>query len=183
MRRSLMLLVALALMGCGGPPPPAASTGHNDVDVMFLQMALAQIAQGDEVAAIAEQRAAGAGVRAVATELRGQWRAESGAMRRWLLAWHRPLAADTAPGAHDGHRDVQALRPADLAQLRAARGLDFDRTALSLLLGHLHNCVETTRMESSGGRYPPAINLATAMTATRQSQIRRMLLLVAAPAP
>jgi uncharacterized protein (DUF305 family) len=181
---ALLLILALtapALTGCAGPARPAASTGFNDVDVMFLQMGLEQIKEGDQVAAIAEQRAADAGIRAVATELRGQWRTESDTMRRWLLGWARPLTADPAASAHAGHGDLHAIRPADVAELRAAGGADFDRTALSLLLGHLHNCVETTRMESAGGEYPPAINLATAMTAARQSQVQRMLRMAAGP--
>jgi uncharacterized protein (DUF305 family) len=185
-RRFLVFLVAFALAGCAADPSPVAprpvnSTAFNDVDVMFLQMGLEQIREGDQVAALAEQRAADAGIRAVATELRGQWRTESGTMRRWLLGWEQALTANPAASAHSGHGDLQALRPADLAELRAAGGADFDRTALSMLLGNLHNCVETTRMESGGGDYPPAINLATAMTAARQSQIQRMLRLAAGP--
>jgi uncharacterized protein (DUF305 family) len=185
-RRYLVFLVAFALTGCAAHPSPVAprpvnSTPFNDVDVMFLQMGLEQIKEGDQVAALAEQRAADAGIRAVATELRGQWRTESGTMRRWLLGWAQPLTANPAASAHAGHGDLESLRPADIAELRAAGGADFDRTALSLLLGHLHNCVETTRMESGGGEYPPAINLATAMTAARQSQIQRMLRMAAGP--
>jgi len=159
----------------------AAAAGFNDVDVMFLQMGLAQIKEGDQVAALAEQRAGDGEIRAVATELRGQWRTESATMQRWLLGWQQPLIADPAAGAHAGHGDLHVLRPTDIAELRAARGATFDRTALGLLLGHLHNCVETTRMESGGGQYPPAINLATAMTAARQSQVRRLLILSAKP--
>ena len=169
-----MLVVAFALASCAAQPP-VATTPYNDVDVMFLQTGLEQIREGDQVAALAEQRASDAAIRAVATELRGQWRTESGSMRRWLLGWRQPLTAAPTAGAHAGHDDLEKLRPADLAELRAATGKAFDRTALSLLVGHLHNCVETTRMESGGGQYPPAINLATAMTAARQSQIRRML--------
>jgi uncharacterized protein (DUF305 family) len=182
MRRLLVLLIAAVLVtGCGATAKPAATTPFNDTDVMFLQMGLAQIAEGDQVAALAEQRATAAEIRTLATELRAQWKTESGTMQRWLLGWQRPLTADPGAGAHAGHGDLQTLRPADIAELRAARGRDFDRTALSLLLGHLHNCVETARMESTGGAYPPARSLATAMTQSRQATIARMLLLVADP--
>ena len=182
MRRLLVLLIAaLVLTGCGKAAEPAATTPFNDVDVMFLQMGLAQIAEGDEVAALAAQRAGTAEIRTLATELRTQWQTESGTMQRWLLGWQQPMAADPGAGAHAGHGDLHSLRPSDIAELRAAKGADFDRTALSLLLGHLHNCVETTRMESSGGAYPPAQSLATAMTQSRQATIQAMLLLVAGP--
>jgi uncharacterized protein (DUF305 family) len=100
-------------------------------------------------------------------------------MQRWLIGWRRPLSPDPAASAHAGHGDLHALRLSDIAELRAAHGADFDRTALSLLLGHLHNCVATTRMESAAGAYPPAKSLADAMTAARQQQIRTLLVLAA----
>jgi uncharacterized protein (DUF305 family) len=177
--RLFALLAVLVVAGCGEPAAPVATTGFNDVDVMFLQMGLEQIKEGDQVAALAERRATASEIRALATELRDQWRAESGIMQRWLLGWRRPLAPDPDASAHAGHGDLHSLRPSDIAELRAARGADFDRTALSLLLGHLHNCVATTRMESAGGAYPPAKSLAESMTAARQQQIRKMLVLVA----
>jgi uncharacterized protein (DUF305 family) len=182
MRRLLVLLIAaLVLTGCGKAAEPAATAPFNDVDVMFLQMGLAQIAEGDEVASLAAQRAGTAEIRTLATELRTQWQTESGTMQRWLLGWQQPLAPDPGVGAHAGHGDLHSLRPSDIAELRAAKGRDFDRTALSLLLGHLHNCVETTRMESTGGAYPPARSLATAMTQGRQATIQKMLIVVADP--
>lgn len=179
MWRLFALVAVLVVAGCGEPAAPVATTGFNDVDVMFLQMGLEQIKEGDQVAALAEQRATAPEIRALATELRDQWRAESGIMQRWLLGWRQPLVPDPDASAHAGHGDLHTLRPSDIAELRAAHGPDFDRTALSLLLGHLHNCVATTRMESAGGAYPPAKNLAESMTAARQRQIRKMLVLVA----
>ena len=174
-----MLVAVLALGACGGPAEPAGPPPFNSVDVMFLQMGLEQIKDGDQVAALAEQRATGAELRALTTELRGQWRTESGTMQRWLLGWQQPLVPDPNVSAHAGHGDLHSLRSSDLDELRAARGPDFDRTALSLLLGHLHNCVDTARMESAGGGYPPARSFADAMTRTRQGQIQRMLVLAA----
>lgn len=179
MWRLFALVAVLVVAGCGEPAAPVATTGFNDVDVMFLQMGLEQIKEGDQVAALAEQRATAPEIRALATELRDQWRAESGIMQRWLLGWRQPLVPDPDASAHAGHGDLHTLRPSDIAELRAAHGPDFDRTALSLLLGHLHNCVATTRMESAGGAYPPAKSLAESMTAARQRQIRKMLVLVA----
>ena len=197
MRRLLVAsaVVALALAGCGDPaasgsaapgptvpgsatPAPAASAG-NDTDVMFLQMSLEHVRQGDEVVALAEERAADPRVRALAADLRRQWRAEAETMRGWLTRWGRPLAAAPDAGAHAGHGDLHSLRASDVAELRAAKGADFDRTALSLLLGHLHNTVETARLETAGGAYPPAISLAATMTTVRQQQVQTMLGLLA----
>jgi len=176
-----LVLILLLVSGCTaqpetGPPAPAFTAA----DVMFLQMGLAQIDEGDQVAALAAGRGTDPRVRALAAELRGQWSDEAGTMRRWLLGWEQPLTADPSAGAHAGHGALHALRAADIGELRAARGAAFDRTAVSLLLGHLGNCVETSRMESAAGGYPPARALADRMTARRQGQIRRLLVLAAA---
>jgi uncharacterized protein (DUF305 family) len=178
-----LLLAATLLAACGAAPrqPPVIDTvpAFNDADVMFLQMSLEYVRQGDRVAALAESRASTAALHALATDLRGQWRAESGTMQRWLLGWQRPLTADPSESVHAGHGGLQSLRPSDVAELAATPAADFDRTAMTLLVGHLHNCVEVTRMESAGGRYPPAMKLATEMTTARQDEIRQLLRLLA----
>jgi uncharacterized protein (DUF305 family) len=179
-RLGRLALVLILVSGCSarpgtGSPAPA----FNATDVMFLQMGLEQIAEGDQVVTLAAGRAADPRVSTLAAELRGQWRDESGTMRRWLLGWEQPLTADPSAGAHAGHGALLALRPADIGELRAARGAGFDRTAVGLLLGHLGNCVQTSRMESAGGAYPPARALAGEMTDRRQGQIQRLLRLAA----
>ncbi|GAB1691463.1 DUF305 domain-containing protein [Krasilnikovia sp. M28-CT-15] len=177
----ILLLAVLAVTGCGpaAPAPVPTTVTGNATDVMFLQMSLAYADQGDQVAAIAEQRAADPRVRALAARLRAEWHAESETMRHWLLGWQQPLTPDPAAGVHAGHGDLQSLRPADVADLRAARPADLDRTALTLLTGHLHNCVAVSRMESAAGGYPPARDLAAAITAARQEEIRQMLQFIA----
>jgi uncharacterized protein (DUF305 family) len=200
MRRLIAVaaLLALAVSGCGDNRPaadPAASAttaeagpssaaapsegAVNDTDVMFAQMSVEHIRQGEQVVALAAQRATDPEVTALVTELRDQWRGEAETMMGWLAQWQQPLTADPDAGVHAGHGDLHSLRPTDIAELSAAQGEAFDRTALSLLLGHLHNCVETARMETAGGRYPAAINLAAATISKRQAQVQRMLTLMA----
>ena len=180
MRRLAAVLLTLAVLaGCAADPAPAPAPAFNGTDVMFLQMSLDHIGQGERIVTLAGQRAADPGLRALSTELAGQWRGEADTMRGWLTGWRQPPSADPDAGAHAGHGDLHSLRPADLAELEAARGPDFDRTAVSLLLGHLHNCVEVTRMAATGGQYPPAKTLAEQMTSRRQGQIQALLSLAA----
>jgi len=179
-RRTILLAVAavLAPAGCGADPQPA-TPGFNDTDVMFAQMGLQHIRQGEPVVKLAERRAADPAVRKLAAELRGQWRTEAQTLTGRLTRWGRPLTADPDAGAHAGHGDLHSLRDSDIAELTAARGEAFDRTALSLLLGHLHNGVETARMETAGGSDPEVINLAAATIRIRQAQVQQMLTLMA----
>lgn len=176
---AVLLLVLAACADAPRAPASAPSPAYNGTDVMFLQMSLAYIGQGDQVVSVAAQRATGPQLRALATELAAQWRSEGQTMQRWLTGWQQPPSADPGAGAHAGHGDLHSLRPSDIAELTAAKGEQFDRTAVSLLLGHLHNCVEVSRMEATGGGYPPAKALAERATATRQAQIQRLLALAA----
>ncbi|MEU4623676.1 DUF305 domain-containing protein [Actinoplanes sp. NPDC023801] len=179
-RAALSLLLLCVLTACGGSPEPASrAAAFNDTDVMFLQMGLAQIIEGDRVAEMAESRASNPEIKAVATELRGQWRTERDSMRGWLEQWKRPLEADPSAGLHAGHGDLHSLREEDFTGLSAFRGAEFDRAAVALLLGNLHNAMETIRMETAGGSYPQAVDLAERMTEARQSQIQRLLALAA----
>ncbi|MGX6606315.1 DUF305 domain-containing protein [Micromonosporaceae bacterium Da 78-11] len=174
------MLALMLVSGCSAQPGTGVpAPAFNATDVMFLQMGLEQITEGDQVVTLAAARAGDPRIRTLATELQGQWRDESGTMQRWLLGWEQPLAADPSAGTHAGHGALHALRAADIGELGAARGADFDRTAVSLLLGHLGNCVQTSRMESGGGDYPPARSLAEQMTTRRQGQIQQLLMLSA----
>ncbi|MFI5493668.1 DUF305 domain-containing protein [Actinoplanes sp. NPDC051859] len=166
-----LAVVLLVLAGCGSRPVSA----YGSVDVMFAQMSLAYIDQGERVLGPVVERAADAKLRVLAVELREQWRAEAQTMQSWLSAWGQSAAADPGPEAHAGHGELHSLRDADLAELTAAT--DFDGTATRLLLGHLHNCVAVSRMEEAGGKHAAARELAGRMSASRQGQIQRLLTL------
>ncbi len=153
----------------------ATEPQHNAADIMFAQMSIEYARQGAQVATPAATRATDPRIRAVATELRDQWHTESRTMTGWLADWDAPATADPDAGAHAGHGDLHSLREADIAELTAATGADFDRTAVGLLLGHLHNTVEVARMETAQGSHPPAKGLADRMTAMRQTQIQSLL--------
>ncbi len=188
--RTVALLVcavlAIAAAGCDAAgsrtaptAAPSSAAGFNDTDVMFLQMSLEHIRQGYDVVRLAQQRGRTTQVRELAAAMDAQWADEADTMARWLTGWGKPLVAAPDTGLHAGHGDLHSLRPADIAELRASSDADFDRAAISLLVGHLHNSVEVTRLEATGGGYPPAKELAATMTQTRMAQIQQMLRLLA----
>jgi uncharacterized protein (DUF305 family) len=180
--RSWILLIAVLvglLGGCADEPTVASEATFNDTDVMFLQMAVDLHRQGADVVALAADRGRRPELRRLAARMKQEWADESRAMTAWLRAWDAPTEASRDEGVHAGHGDLHSLRPADVAELRAASGADFDRVALSLLLGHHHRTVELARMEAQKGGDRDVKRLAEQMTTTRQAQIRQMLTLLA----
>ncbi|MEV4350079.1 DUF305 domain-containing protein [Actinoplanes sp. NPDC049596] len=178
--RAALVLILLA-SGCDARPEasaPASAAAFNGTDVMYLQMGMSQIAEGSSLVALTVERAGDPELKAVATELQTQWPEELGSMQRWLIGWGQPLTAPSG-SSHEGHGELHMLRPSDIGELRSASGRTFDRTAVSLLLGHLGNVVETARMETATGAYPPARAFAEGVTTRRQSQIQRLLALSA----
>jgi uncharacterized protein (DUF305 family) len=193
-RRLAVLLTGLVagvllLTGCGASGTPSAgsaATGaavadgpHNDTDVMFLQMSLEHIRQGADVVRMAKERGGTPELRELATTMDAEWAADADTMARWLTAWNESLAADPDAGVHKGHGDVHSLLPEHVAELRAATADTFDRTALSLLVGHLHNVVEVSRLETTTGQHPQVKAMAATITTTREAQIQKILLMLA----
>jgi uncharacterized protein (DUF305 family) len=174
----LAAAAAVLLAGCGGPPGTAPAP-HNDTDVMFAQMVRDHHRQAAGLLQILAERAGRAEVRTLATTMRGQWEAEAAQLDGWLDAWQAPRTANPDEGLHAGHGDLHSLRPGDIEEVRAAQGADVDRIGISLLLGHHHNTVEVARLETAGGSFPAAKELAGQITATRQDQVRTMLGLIA----
>ena len=187
MKKVLLTVLALAFVAACGEqrpaPEPVRQQGTvTETDVMFAQMTLAHIAQGSVVTGLIKSRAGSKELKGVAADLDKQWVAEKGALTSWLMEWKRPLAPDPDPSAHARHGDLHSLRPADVAELKKAKGADFDRTAGSVLTGLLHSGIETARLEAGSGGYPPAISLAATMTTHHQAQVRQLLNLAAGEA-
>ncbi|MFG1604483.1 DUF305 domain-containing protein [Actinoplanes sp. NPDC049265] len=176
----LAALLAMLVAGCGSEAPAAPEApATNATDVMYAQMTVEHISQGRPVLDLAVDRGTAPELIAVATQLRDEWKTENTTLTGWLTGWGKPATADPNESVHAGHGALHALRPRDVDELRTAKDQDFDRTAVALLLGHLHNGMETARMEAGGGAYPPAVDLARTTTMKRQAEIQRLLTLAA----
>ena len=189
MRRHPLVLVAscvLLLTGCGDaakdgdaarPPAAAASVPGkaNDTDVMFLQMMATHHAEGLEMVRLAKQRATRSDVKTLAAAIDTTETAEVDTMTGWLRAWGKPTAADPNASVHASHAGMVSTGPVRIASLRQATDADFDQTFINLLIGHQHNAVELARMETAGGAYPEAKDLAKRIDESRTAQISMML--------
>jgi uncharacterized protein (DUF305 family) len=188
LRWTAALIVAALLPGACGTTPQdrrtevtaavQAGAGHNDTDVMYLQMMVAHHEQGLEMVRLAESGARRAEVRSLAEAVAVTQSDEAELMRSWLKQWSAPATVDHAPSAHADHGGLPATGPEEIAALKRAEGAAFETAFLNLFIAHQHNAVEMARLETSGGANPEAKAFAERVRESRTDQIQQMLKLL-----
>jgi uncharacterized protein (DUF305 family) len=192
---TVLISAALLLGACGTAPEapaveaPAAQAveakaevqaegGHNDTDVMYLQMMVAHHEQGLEMVRLAEQKAKRAEIRTLAEAVDATQADEVTMMTGWLKQWSAPTTVDHAPSAHADHGGLPATGPEEIAALKKAKGAKFESTFLNLFVAHQHNAVEMAHMETEQGSNAEAKAFADRVRASRADQIQQMLQLM-----
>jgi uncharacterized protein (DUF305 family) len=192
------LALTFALAGCGegtqpavsppsaaepsisGTPAAASSAGYTAEDVMFLQMLVSQEKETADLIAMLKGRSVSASTRNLTAAIRATQADEADEMVAWLRARKQPATADPNPALHTHHGGLTALTAADLAGLRQARGHDFERQVLNILVGQQHNAIELARTAAGAGGDPWVATLAQRVDRSRTAEVAEMLTLVAA---
>lgn len=190
MQRIVALVVGLFLLtACGsdakapsaaaptGTAPPVAeekSSEHNDVDVMFLQMAVPHHRQGLELVRLAKDRAVREDVKTLAAAIETTQQSEVDSMTKWLADWGEPETAPD-PQVHAAHGGDHSTKPEFIAEVATKTGADFERDFLNLMIAHQHNAVEIAKLEREGGLNPQSKELAERIFQSRTAQIAQML--------
>jgi uncharacterized protein (DUF305 family) len=159
------------------PPGAVAAPGgarHNAMDVWFVRMMIPHHQQAVEMAALAPDRAADPGVRAVADRIRAAQGPEIGVLRGWLGA--RDLPAEV-PG-HD-HGTMRGMQSAEaMRQLAAARGAEFDRLFVRMMTAHHEGAVVMSTDLLKVGVDQPLQEFANAVATEQSAEIARLRELV-----
>lgn len=187
---TVLIAAALLLGACGTAPEAPASQvtpaqaavqaegGHNDTDVMYLQMMLAHHEQGLEMVRLAEKKASRSEIRTLAQAVDATQSDEVEMMTGWLKQWSAPTTVDHAPNAHADHGGLPATGPEEIAALRKAKGAAFEAAFLNLFVAHQHNAVEMAHLETEQGSNAEAKAFAQRVRASRADQIKQMLRLM-----
>ena len=201
----LVAVLGLAACGVGGgarelaavqPAAPAGVTrstatevkadtvrrvGYTAADVRFMRDMIAHHQQALEMTALLPARTGRPDLRLLAERIDVSQQDEMALMRRWLQA--RGEEAQAA-GAHAGHgaggghaRMPGMATPEELARLAAARGAEFDRLFLELMIRHHEGALEMVAQLFSApgaGQEPEIFRFATDVDADQRGEIERM---------
>jgi len=173
---------------------------YTAADVRFMQGMIAHHAQAVVMARWAPTHGASAAVRTLAGRIEVAQQDESAFMAHWLRQRGEPVAAPHAghdttahePPAHDmashavpasGALMPGMLTAAQLAQLDAARGVEFDRLFLAFMIQHHEGALTMVRQLFSSpgaGQDVLVFRFASDVEADQTTEIDRMRLMLAA---
>jgi uncharacterized protein (DUF305 family) len=153
-----------------------------EADVRFMTDMIAHHGQALEMSRLAPTRGAAPTVQGLAARILAGQQDEIVIMQQWLRDRGQPVPG-VGTGAHHGHRghdDVAMpgmLTPAQMAALERARGPEFDRLFLMLMIEHHRGAVVMVDqlMASDGAAQDPVVfRLAADIHAEQTAEIGRM---------
>ena len=178
------LLLAAALSACAtaarepGAAEPAAThesapRGHTDADVRFVREMIHHHAQALDMTDLVADRAESADIERIALRIEISQVDEIARMKRWL-----EKRVGEAPEDHmHGALMPGMLTEEQMASLAAARGGEFDRLFLELMIQHHEGALVMVRELHAGGagpQEPELFQLVSHIDADQRAEIARM---------
>ncbi|MBZ4015143.1 DUF305 domain-containing protein [Streptomyces purpurogeneiscleroticus] len=163
---------------------PAAGP-HNDADVSFAQDMIPHHRQAVEMADLAPTRASSDEIKDLAKKIKEAQDPEIKTMSGWLKGWGEKVPEAPMSGMdHSGHSSMSSDSPMsghsdmpgmmsgkDMADLKAAKGAEFDKKFAELMIAHHEGAVSMAKTEQKDGRNPAAKKLAAEVIKTQSAEI------------
>lgn len=197
---TLGVLAVILAAGCAaGTPAPAPATparagaapdtvtrrGYTAADVRFMQGMIGHHAQALVMTALIPERTQRSDFHLMAERIALSQETEIAQMKRWLEERGEAVpSADAHVHAAMGHGQLMPgmLTDAELKQLEAARGGEFERLFLELMIKHHEGALQMVRelyATPAAGQEPELFMLASDVDADQTAEIRRMRSLLA----
>jgi uncharacterized protein (DUF305 family) len=169
------------MSGMSSSSAPATSSGAaqsgqaaaNEADATFATKMIPHHAQAVEMAKLAATRASSAEVKELARDIEGAQQPEIDQMTSWLKAWGKPVPDTSMSGMDHGgmnHGDGM-MTAAEMQQLENAKGAEFDRLFLTLMIKHHEGAIAMAKQEEQNGRNPDAVALAKKIAQDQTAEI------------
>jgi len=196
---ALTLTLGLAACGSSGSSGGSASTStsagssasvdHNAVDVMFATMMIPHHEGAIEMSDLALAQASTQQVKDLAARIKAAQGPEIEQMQGWLADWdagmpmtssadmgHGMMSAGPPSSSADdfGMGRMMTMSEADLAALRAATGVEFDKLFLQQMITHHQGAIDMAEIEVAQGLNPATLALAQAIRTGQAVEITEM---------
>lgn len=185
------LLTALfALVACGGSEEEPAGEARtaangdtfNDADVAFATDMIQHHAQALVMVDMTLGRQLDPEVQQLADDIRAAQTPEIETMTDWLTDWDQPIPETSRDhgNAHGGGHmemgeDMPGMMSADqMDQLENAKGPQFQRIWLGMMVEHHQGAIEMAKTEQADGANPDAIALAEEIEKAQEAEISTM---------
>lgn len=159
--------------------PPGQATAPavappNEADKRFIRDMIGHHQQAVEMSGLAPERAANDKIKSLADRVSGSQRAEINGMNSWLSTHGQPTV-DPGHGEHGGHATMPGMAtPAQLDALRAAKGPEFDKLFLQLMIAHHQGALTMAAEVRNIGADGRVQEIVDEITATQSAEISRM---------
>lgn len=144
-----------------------ADAAFNDADATFLQMMIPHHEQAVAMAELAAEHAEDPEVVALAGQIAAAQQPEIDQMTALLEAWGEPTEMEGHGGMSMGGMATEE----QMAELAAARGTDFDKRFVDLMIVHHEGAVEMAEAHHAEGENADATAIADAVIETQTAEI------------
>jgi uncharacterized protein (DUF305 family) len=155
---------------------------QNQYLVMFAQMMIPHHQQAVDMGTLAETRASNAAVKSLASQIKSEQAPEIELMKGWLNA-DGDSGVDADPNgmgmdnSHSMNMDGM-LTDAQMAELKAASGANFDKLYLTYMIAHHEGAIKMANMALKA-KTTKLTELAKAIVKSQTAQIKTMKALLA----
>lgn len=178
MAAGVVAMVLLALTACGGDDDSTGAEvdgNPNEADIAFAQGMIPHHEQAIEMAELATERAESDEVLDLAARIEAAQQPEIERMEAWLEEWGEDDGMSGMEMDGDGASGMEGgMSEADMAELEAASGAEFDRLFLEMMIEHHRGAISMAETEVAEGSHPDAVRLAEAIIEDQEAEIAEM---------
>jgi uncharacterized protein (DUF305 family) len=152
----------------------SAGAGFNDADAAFAQMMIPHHQQAVEMATLADTRASDAEIKKIAAQIKAAQTPEITTMTGWLTSRGMPTRQ---AGGHNmpGMGGMPGVASeAEMAQLKASTGVDFDRMFARMMIAHHNGAIQMCRDIKSSGSSGEVQTFATTIEQAQSAEVANL---------
>ncbi|WP_284744661.1 DUF305 domain-containing protein [Amycolatopsis sp. RTGN1] len=158
-------------------PAPAPVSGqqgeHNTDDLTFAQQMIPHHSQALDMAKLVPSRSTNPKVIDLAGRIEKAQDPEIKQMQGWLTTWAAGMTHESMPGM-SGDSMPGMMSAGDLTKLGAAKGAEFDKMWLDMMIEHHQGAVDMAKTELGKGSNAGAKALAQKIIDAQQAEITEM---------